>query len=597
MNKQTTPTTSYLGSLFWVVRLQWRTSRFYFGWDLFRTVFNGLQPLLMAYVVAQLIATAGALAFQLEGVEPGQFYQWLVAILVLELAGVLVFELNEVVIHKSQIQMELAINEILIQKLYDLSQEQFDDPDFQTKLERAQQAALGLWRTTWQISQLASSVVRFGGAFLAIFWTSPAVALLVAAGLGPSIWIQVVVSRRQESIQRQAVPDRRIAWRSRWMLLDPRLMVEVRLMNAFQRMVRAWRHHYGKYNRRLYDGMRSLTKFEVMVRSISPIVNFGAMVHFFGRLISGGLSLDQFIFLRGMLESVGSGSQQLAESSRLLHQGVIDLRNFDSVYRAEPAIPDGSVTVKPPLTIEFDRVSFTYPGSQRPVLDNVSFRVEPGSHLALVGVNGAGKTTIIKLLLRQYLPTKGQIRVNGTPIANLDRNRYCAKISHLSQEFILFEHLTVRQNLTISLRGRLTDRQIYQVTDLVGASQLIRELPKRLDSRLASSFSDGTDLSAGQRQRLCVARALLADSSLLILDEPTSAIDAQGEKLIFDNIYQKYLRRAVLIISHRFSTVRQADNILVIDQGRIIEQGSHQQLMDQPGLYHKMFQLQAEGYR
>ena len=297
-----------------------------------------------------------------------------------------------------------------------------------------------------------------------------------------------------------------------------------------------------------------------------------------------------------MLEEAVNRSDFLSLEARVLYRIALDLQNFDDVYRAEPAIPDGQVIPQSPLTIEFDRVSFCYPGSDQVVLTNISFKLEPGQKLALVGANGAGKTTAISLLLRQYLPVQGEIRVNGVVTGELQQADYFGLISNLSQEYLLFDHLTIRDNLLIGLPASVDETEIYRVTDLVDASQFIRQLPQQLETRLTPSFEGGVELSAGQRQRLCIARALLAGGDLLILDEPTSAIDALAEQLIFNNIHRHYAHKTTLIVSHRFSTVRQADQIIVLERGRIVEHGNHRELMERAGLYHRMFTAQASGY-
>ena len=217
--------------------------------------------------------------------------------------------------------------------------------------------------------------------------------------------------------------------------------------------------------------------------------------------------------------------------------------------------------------------------------------------MALVGENGVGKSTILKLLMRQYLPASGTIEINGINIRELERESYYASISHLSQEFFLPEHMTIRENLLIGTNGKVSEAEIWRATDLAQATAFIKELPKRLETRLSSSFDDGTDLSVGQRQRLCVARTLLLETALTILDEPTSAIDAKAEYAIFSNIYRQKRAGAIIIVSHRFSTVRKANQIMVIKKGKVAERGSHEELIELDGIYREMFEIQAEGYR
>ena len=279
-----------------------------------------------------------------------------------------------------------------------------------------------------------------------------------------------------------------------------------------------------------------------------------------------------------------------------LHKGFIDLRNFTEIERTKPVITDGKIKAKPPLTIEFDNVSFRYPRTNVLVLKNISFVINPDSHIALVGSNGSGKTTLLKLIMRQYLPTKGTIKVNGYHISDIKLDDYYDLISHLGQEFFLSKHLTIKQNLLLGVNKAPTAKEIKQALGLAKAYTFVSKLPEALKTRLDPSLDHGSNISTGQRQRLCVARALLKKASLLILDEPTSAIDAKAEAEIFDNIYSQQADKSIFVISHRFNTVKKADNILVLDKGKIVEQGSHRQLMANNHLYKEAFETQARDY-
>jgi ATP-binding cassette subfamily B protein len=381
------------------------------------------------------------------------------------------------------------------------------------------------------------------------------------------------------------------------MLIDPAYMPEIRLMNAFRRMVSTWVSHTKKSNNIIYKYQLQTVKYDLATEAVQPIISFGANIYFFKLLLAGTIGLDKFIFMRGMLEQASNGAARVAESIRRLHELFIILQNFDEIYSTPPAIPNGSIEVERPLTIEFKNVSFAYPGTSQNVLEDISFVIAPGSKLALVGENGAGKTTLVKLLLRQYLPNSGTIAVNGTDIKDVDQESYYAAVSNLSQDFLIVDHLTIKDNLVMGINANKSDEEIYAVTDLVNATGFLQKLPHKLGSRLDNSFDDGTNLSGGQRQRLGVARALLRNGDMMILDEPTSAIDAKAEYLIFNNIYKAHAGRTTLIVSHRFSTVRKADKIIVMEQGKITEYGSHEELLEYGGLYKEMFEAQAEGYK
>jgi ATP-binding cassette subfamily B protein len=230
-------------------------------------------------------------------------------------------------------------------------------------------------------------------------------------------------------------------------------------------------------------------------------------------------------------------------------------------------------------------------------LNNVSFDIKSDSRIALVGKNGAGKSTILKLLLRQYLPTSGQILINGRDIQTLEINSFYDRISTLMQNFSLIEHLSIAENIRLGTNKALSIDDIREASKKAGADNFINKLRHGYDQRMLNVYEDGSELSGGESQRISLARALVRQSDLLILDEPTSAIDAKGEMEFFNNVFDGHRGKATVIVSHRFSTVRTADIIIVLDEGAIIDFGSHEELMQRGGLYKEMFDIQAEGYK
>lgn len=585
----------YIQSLIWIVKLQWQTSRFSFGWFLLNSALNGVRPIIQAYALAKLIASVSAAALQ--QAEPRPVYVWLAALLAIEAIGQAITHVDRVARNRIQQKMDLVTNEQFFLKMYELSQEQFDDETFNTKLDRARDSLYQIWRVLDEVSWAASSLITFVGSIAAIVFVAPVVGLLIIITVIPTALIQVRENKLRETVYKKIEPYERVAYRTRWLLIDPNFMPEIRLMNAFKNMVHAWRTHLKKSHDIVYKNDKRLLKYDVITDSVPPFVSFGANIYFFRLLLAGSIGLDRFIFLRGMLEQAVAGASNVSSSVQRLHELSINLQNFSEIYNAPPAIPNGTFAVAQPLTIEFKNVSFSYPGSEQLVLNDVSFMIVPGSKLALVGENGAGKSTIIKLLLRQYLPTSGNILVNGRDITDIEIESYYSAISNLSQDFLLINHLPIRDNLAIGMPSTISDEEVYAATDLVGATQFIQKLPHKLNTRLDNSFDDGSNLSGGQRQRLAVARALLRKGDLLILDEPTSAIDAKAEYAIFNNIYKSHAGKTTLIVSHRFSTVRKAETIIVMEQGKIVEYGTHEELIAFNGLYKEMFEAQAEGYK
>jgi ATP-binding cassette, subfamily B, bacterial len=585
----------YLKPLVWIIKIQWRTSRLSFGWSIIYSTFSGIRPLFSAYVLAKLIATVSAAALQ--QADSGSVYMWLIILLIIELIDLIMSNIDRVAKTRFQHKMDLATNEQFFLKMYELSQEQFDDEKFNTKLDRARDSLYQLFRALDEISWAASSFISFIGSIAAIIVVAPIIGGIIILTVIPVAFLQVRQNKLREEVYKKIEPYERVAYRSRWMLIDPNFMPEIRLMNAFKKMITNWRVNMKKSQDMIYMNDKRLAKFEVGADAVQPMISFGANIYFFRLLIAGTIGLDRFIFLRDMLAQASNGATRMAGSIQRLHELSINLKNFSEIYDTAPVIPDGHVKVNRLLTIEFKNVSFAYPGTDQLILDDVSFLITPGSKLALVGENGAGKTTFIKLLLRQYLPTEGTITINGTNIRDIKQDSYYSAISNLSQEFLIIPHLPIRDNLVLGLIDEPSDKDIYKITDLVDATEFVKKLPHKLSTRLDASFDDGINLSGGQKQRLGVARALLRNGDIIILDEPTSAIDAKAEYSIFNNIYKSHAGKTTLIVSHRFSTVRKADKIIVLERGKITEYGTHEELLKHGGLYKEMFEAQAEGYK
>jgi ABC-type multidrug transport system fused ATPase/permease subunit len=230
------------------------------------------------------------------------------------------------------------------------------------------------------------------------------------------------------------------------------------------------------------------------------------------------------------------------------------------------------------------------------VLHKVSFTIEPGESVALVGHNGAGKTTIIKLLCRFYDVSDGEILINGINIKHLDLSGWYKFLGTLFQEFVRY-HFTIKENIFLGAPGKNDEIAMKEAAVKSGAADFIERLPDKYDQKLGKEFADGEELSGGEWQKLAIARAFYEEPPVLILDEPTSAIDAEAEYEIFNNLEKQYKNKTLILVSHRFSTVRNANKIVVIDGGKIVESGTHEELMNVGGLYARLFSIQAKGYR
>ena len=312
---------------------------------------------------------------------------------------------------------------------------------------------------------------------------------------------------------------------------------------------------------------------------------------------AGLITVGSFTFFIQMLDRVMSNSQSLSSQISDLFEGSRYCRNYFELMDLPPLVVDKHPghefeEIKPPK-IEFQNLSFTYPNGTN-VLKQVSFTIMPGEHLAIVGPNGAGKSTLIKLLLRFYDPTKGNVMINDFDLKEIKRANWYKFVGTLFQTFGKYS-LTIKENIAFSELDDPDDNKVKNAARLSGADEFIEKFKNKYDQQLGRQF-DGEELSVGQWQKLALARAFYEAAPVLILDEPTSAIDAEAEADIFDNLNKVYKDKTLIFVSHRFSTVRHADKIIVLKDGKISEEGTHEKLMELNGIYARMFKKQAKGY-
>ena len=296
----------------------------------------------------------------------------------------------------------------------------------------------------------------------------------------------------------------------------------------------------------------------------------------------------------GHLQAIFSLFSDIADQALYLRDLVLFLRE-------RPKITQSRLSIMPPRPIpsglSFENVSFSYPGVEKPILRNLSFHLEPGQKAALVGENGEGKTTLVKLMVRLYDPSAGRILLDGNDLRDYNLEELRREIGVIFQHFMKYDW-AVRDNIAVGRIDLLNqDAAIWEATRRINAFELIDAFPTKLEQMLGTRFEGGVDLSGGQWQRVALARAYLREAQLLILDEPTDALDPMAEHEVFEKFSELTAGKMALFISHRFSTVRMADRILLLSRGQIVEDGNHEALVAKAGIYQSLFEMQAASYR
>lgn len=461
---------------------------------------------------------------------------------------------------------------------------------------------------TWQLANLAGAnfdllygVLRFLAITFVVsqitWWLVP----LIMIFLVPSLIAEGKISKILWFVWDEKGDERHIFWGLDWLIRQPKGQMELRSTQARGYVLDKINSMLGIFYR------QQETKFNRASRLIFPTkmlevggTAIGSVV-LLRQVLASAISLERYFFLSGALLRVGGTLGNIFGTLARMQDMLMFADSYFELVDSKPKIVDKKHAVdlsnEKEITIEINDLSFTYPGSDEPVFSGLNLTIQNGEHVALVGENGAGKSTLIKLLMRFYLPDSGQILINGHALNDVAIESWYQHMATLFQDFNQYP-LPVDENIAIGRSSKKQNKQqLREAAEYAGVDKLIEKYPHGWETVLDASFEKGTEPSGGQWQRIALARAFYRNANLMILDEPTSAIDAAAEYQIFNSIFEHYQYKTAIIVSHRFSTVRRADRIVVIDKGKILEEGSHQQLMKQKGLYHDLFSKQAEGYR
>jgi len=358
---------------------------------------------------------------------------------------------------------------------------------------------------------------------------------------------------------------------------------------------------FGSFHSELSKGERSKYRLGLFTDTISQMAISFVSIYFIMDVIHGNLTIGGLTFLLASVNNLHGAFANFFGLVGRQYQDSLFVTDLFKLMDHEPSInykKEGVVLDKNTPKIEFKNVTFKYPNTDKVVLKNFNLTINPGEKIAIVGINGAGKTTMVKLLSRFYDPTKGKILIGGHDLKDLEINTWYDKLSILSQEYIKY-YLLAKEAIGVGdVKKMFNDKLIKEAAKSSEAHAFIEEWEHKYEQMLGKIYKEGKELSVGQWQKLALARIFYRSSAIMVLDEPTSSIDAEAEKNVFERLTSLPDDRTVILISHRFSTVRYADKICVISDGELKEYGTHEELIKmRDGLYQKAFNLQAEGYR
>jgi len=579
------------------LKLVWKSAP---GWTFANTLLSVIRsflPLALVWLLKILIDSITQAATTDSGV-PFQNILWMI------IAVVLVYLLDEVssdfsnyVRKKQSLKLEVYMYGLLHSKAIKLDLINFERPEYFDCLSRASREAP--WRPNSILNNLVAmlrgllSLLLMAGLILTLHW---ALAVLLLVANIPGIWLRLHFADILYNFQRQQTPEARKSAYFNWLLTGDRSSRELRLFGLGNYFIGLFKKSFLKQKEEEINIIRKRTLIELISNLFKASALLFTLLYIAHQTIDGVLSFGQMAmfllaFRQGMIfvKDLFSSLAGLYEDNLFIGDTFEFLNLKENVTAIEPVVVPS--LLKKNIIIE--KLSFTYPGNNFKTINNVSFEIKKGEIIALVGPNGAGKSTLVRLLCRLYDPDSGVVRYDDSNIRNMDPEKYRKLFSVVFQDFMLY-NLTAGENIRMgNIDAKSPDERIRSSATTTGIHDLLTNLPKGYDTAIGTLFDDSRELSWGEWQKIALARSLYRDAPILILDEPSSAMDADTEYDIFSRFRKIVEGRTSILISHRFTNVSLADRIIVLDKGSIAESGTHDELMKQNGIYYSMFTKQS----
>jgi ABC-type multidrug transport system fused ATPase/permease subunit len=589
----------YSSVLRWALLLQIKAAKWWYIFYIFRKFFDTAEPLINSFLIGNLlniVATGLQQSFNETVME--DIYLNLVYVFSFQAFGHIMHLLIPYIErYKIQKNTRLEYRKVLLNKLIELEWENIENPVTEKRIRTAfnegeQSLTNFLSMQIQTITIIVTVILSIAAINLPVF-----VVILTILAAIPQIIINWVYLKENFFIYEESQENRTRAggiigfFRSFTMLFETKITLVAPPLRDM---------HLDLHEQMSMQDKRLDKKFiwwDIASVFIRLFINIAIFMYFLNDVIRGQIKIGTFQFI---VTSVGTIRSYTTSIFDQVNAMISEYRYISYAYdflHSPTKSNEGTLVFEGNLhTIEFRDVWFKYPGMEHWSLKGINFTIQQGQKIALVGENGAGKSTFVKLFLRTYTPTKGQILLNGFPLEEYTRESFYKNVSIITQEFARFDVLTVKENIAVVNPESAGDMEkLKHAAELAEADGFIERLPLKYDTPLTKKIENGTELSSGQWQKIALSRLFFSDHPIFLLDEPTAAIDPVSEHRIFKNIYQKLKNKTVLLVSHRYNTVRAADVILVFRDGQIIEHGSHDELVSQDSYYAHAYQLQKEG--
>lgn len=491
---------------------------------------------------------------------------------------------------------------LLHAKSVEVDLEYYENSNYYDTLHRAQQESSvrpnRIFYNLLQIAQNGLSLVTMIGLIISIHWS---IAIFVLLAALPSLWVQLKHAEKMFSLEREQTPLERQSWYFSDVLTRDSHAKEIRLFDLGSLFLQRYRRLREQLGTERLELLKRRSIGEGSADAVATVTAFAAYAFTAYRTIQGSITVGDLVMFYQAVQRARAYVRQFLSSVASLYENNLFLSNLYEFLDLKPKVTE---PIRPKLVpypmragIAFRHVSFQYPSSTREVLHDINLTIRPGEHIALVGENGAGKTTLIKLLCRLYDLTEGTITLDGIDLRDFSLGNLRREISVIFQDYSRYL-LTVRDNIWFgNIHLPPKDERIFEAARQAGAHGVIAGLKNGYETILGKLFENGEELSIGEWQKIALARAFLRQAQIIVLDEPTSFMDARAEYELFERFHQLSKDRTAILISHRLSTVKMVDSIYVLENGRIIESGTHDELLYRGGKYASLFERQAQNYR
>lgn len=522
--------------------------------------------------------------------------------------------LTDMLSHVCRFQVEIYVQTLIMRKCADLDVVFFENPKNLDILEKATQGAMmSAWTLVWMLFSMARTMATLASFLVVLAQLHWLAMLVVAVTTAPQMVATSYFARRYWQMRTDLAEDSRLRFYLTWLMTQRDPAKEVRVFGLANYLLARFRFYWHKFYRQEIGlaNRRELTEFFLGLLSCAGAV--GVWVYLALQGVARAISLGDVVLYAQAVDNCQGNLVALFNQGGKLYEQTLFLSNLFALLDLKSTALEGAlrgpegdsrrwgtrpVPARIERGLEFRNVSFRYPGSPNWVLRHLSFCLRPGESVAVVGRNGAGKTTLVKLLVRLYDPSEGEILLEGHPLREYDLDSLRQQFAVIFQDYTRY-WLTLRENVGFGDVPRVEDlEQVKRAAGQAGVEEIAQRLPREYETYLARQFMGlGEDLSGGEWQKVALARAYMRECPVLVLDEPTASLDAFAEYEVYKSFDALMVGRIVVFISHRFSTVRMAKHILVLENGALVEEGHHDALLERAGLYASMFQTQAERYR